>query len=187
MRISFLFLIFCSGLSIVTYGQDQYFTKTGVVSFKAGTGAEDIDGLNKSVSSIIDIASGQIEMAILIKAFEFKRGLMQEHFNENYMESDKYPKATFKGKINEIPGLNLKIDGTYSVHANGILEIHNVKKQVEFPVTLKVANGVIMVDNQFEIHLEDYKIDIPAAVTDKISSKVIIQLKAEYRPLKTRR
>src|SRR5450755_3440698 len=101
------FIFFFCVVSMAAYPQDRYFTKTGVLSFKAGTVVEDVDGINKTVSSIIDITSGQVEMAILIKGFEFKRGLMQEHFNENYLESDQFPKASFKGKIVEIPGTDL--------------------------------------------------------------------------------
>lgn len=181
---SFLIVCLMVFTTAVVSAQTRFFTKTGTISFKAGTPVEDIDGVNKSVTSVIDISTGQIEFAVLIKGFEFKRGLMQEHFNENYMESDKYPKAIFKGKIEDLSKINFKKDGTYKALVKGVLEIHNVKKDVEVVGSIKVVDGAISSEAAFKILLEDYKIEIPGAVKDKISPTVDIQTACDYKALK---
>ena len=103
------------------FAQLRYFTKTGSVAFQAGTALEDIDGANKSTTSVFDAITGQIEFALLVKGFEFKSALMMEHFNENYLESNKYPKAVFKGKIMNIDKVNFKKTGEYPVTVKGTL------------------------------------------------------------------
>ena len=178
-----LLSILVIGISSHAFTQNRYFTKTGTISFTAGTPLEDIDAINKSVTSIFDTSTGQIEFAVLIKGFEFKRGLMQEHFNENYLESEKYPKATFKGKFDEVSKINFKKDGTYSTVVKGILEIHNVKKEVQVPGSIKVQGRVISSTATFKILLEDYEINIPGAVKDKISPTVEIKVDCIYTSL----
>jgi hypothetical protein len=112
-KIPVLFLLFLS-LTSLLYSQQRFFTKSGNISFAAGSG-EDIDGVNKATTSVFDASTGRIEFAVLVKGFEFKRALMQEHFNENYMESEKYPKSIFKGTISNINNVNFKKDGLYPV------------------------------------------------------------------------
>ena len=177
----FFSLVFSSFVGIA---QTRYFTKTGTISFMAGTSVEDIDGVNKSVTSVFDTSTGQIEFAVLIKGFEFKRGLMQEHFNENYMESEMYKKATFKGKFEDVAQINFKKDGSYKVVVKGTLEIHGVKKEIEVPGVIKVTNGIISSEATFKIVLEDYNIKIPGAVKDKISPTAEIHTLCEYKELK---
>jgi len=182
IRNIFLFLLVVF-ISCKAEAQNKYFTKTGTISFTAGTSLEDIDAINKSVTSIFDTSTGGIEFAVLIKGFEFKRGLMQEHFNENYMESEKFPKSSFRGKFEDLSKINFKKDGTYSALVKGVLEIHNVKKEVEIPGSIKIENGVISSTTSFNILLEDYRIKIPGAVKDKISSKIDIQVNCTYKIL----
>jgi len=177
-----LFLLFF--LTIISgFSQNRYFTKTGLISFSAGTAVEDVDAVNKSVTSVFDLTTGQIEFAVLIKGFEFKRGLMQEHFNENYMESEKYPKSAFKGKFDDVAKINFKKDGAYPTMVKGTLDIHNIKKEVSVPGTIKVENGVISSDATFKISLEDFEIKIPGAVKDKISPTVEIHVNCVYKVL----
>jgi polyisoprenoid-binding protein YceI len=170
-------------VSLSLLAQERYFTKTGTISFTAGTPVEDIDAVNKSVTSVIDVATGQIEFAVLLKGFEFKRALMQEHFNENYVESEKFPKSTFKGKIVDASSVNFKKDGSYPVTVKGTLELHGVKKEIETKGTIKVAGSAISSEATFKILLEDYKIAIPGAVKDKISPTVEIKTDCAYQPL----
>jgi polyisoprenoid-binding protein YceI len=181
IKTSIFTLVLFASLSLVA--QERYFTKAGTISFTAGTPLEDIDATNKSVTSVIDISTGQIEFAVLLKGFEFKRALMQEHFNENYVESEKFPKSTFKGKISDADKVNFKKDGSYPATVKGTLEIHGVKKEVETKGTIKVAGGVISSDAAFKILLEDYGIKIPGAVKDKISPTVEIKTACTYQPL----
>ncbi len=163
--------------------QNRYFTKTGKITFTAGTAMEDIDAVNKSVTSVFDISNGQIEFAVLIKGFEFRRGLMQEHFNENYLESEKYPKSIFKGRFDDATKIDFKKDGSYPALVKGTLEIHNIKKEVEISGTIKVSGEVIYSASEFKVQLADYGIKIPGAVKDKISSTVEIKVSCDYKML----
>ena len=167
-----------------TFAQKKYFTKTGNVSFSAGTAIENIDGINKSTTCVFDVATGNIQFAILVKGFEFKSALMMEHFNENYMESDKYPKSLFTGKITNIDKVNFQKDGTYPVTVKGALEIHGVKKDVETTGTFKVAGETVIATADFSVALEDYKIEIPGLVKDKISKTAKIQVNCTNTILK---
>jgi hypothetical protein len=177
--VAIAFLIIQSG-----FAQKRYFTKTGNISFKAGTALEDIDGINKSTTCIFDATTGDIQLAILIKGFEFKRALMQEHFNENYLESDKYPKSVFKGKITNIDKVNFQKDATYPVTVKGELEIHGVKKEIVANGTLKVSGEDVLAVADFTVLLEDYKIEIPGLVKDKISKTAKININCSNSILK---
>ncbi len=173
-----LLFVFANGQA-----QKRIFTKNGTISFSAGTSVEDIDGVNKSVTSVVDITTGQIEFAALMKGFEFKRALMQEHFNENYVESEKYPKAVFKGQIVDVASVNFAQDGSYPVKVKGQLDMHGVKKDVEVTATFVVRGGAISGEAEFSILMADYNIAIPGAVADKISPTVKIHTLCAYKPL----
>lgn len=171
-------------LNFIAFSQTRYFTKTGVISFIAGTPVEDIDGVNKSASCVIDVPTAQVEVALLVKGFEFKRGLMQEHFNENYLESEKYPKAFFKGKINDLAKIDFKQDRKYEVTSIGILDMHGVKKEIEVPVAFVIEKGLPTATIDFNVVLADYKIEIPSAVRDKISKTATIKAVFDLKPLR---
>ena len=177
-----LFFLYLLSTSLL-YAQKRYFTKNGNISFSAGSG-EDIDGINKTTTSVFDAATGQLEFAVLVKGFEFKRALMQEHFNENYMESDKYPKSMFKGKISNIDKVNFQKDGLYPVTVKGVLDMHGVKKETEASGTLKVSGETVGGNAEFAILLSDYNIAIPSLVKDKISKTVTIKINCNYNLLK---
>jgi len=157
-----------------------YTTKTGQAWFDAGTGMEDITGTNKSVLSAFNPATGDMQFSVLIKGFEFWSALLIEHFNENYMESDKFPKSTFKGMITNMDKVNLTKDGTYPVTVKGTLEIHGVKKDVKTTGTLKVKGETIAASSEFDIVLDDYKIAIPGVVKDKLSKTAKIKINCNY-------
>ena len=167
-----------------SFAQRRYFTKTGNVSFNAGTALEDIDGLNKSATCVFDASSGDIQFAILMKGFEFKRSLMMEHFNENYLETDKFPKSIFKGKITNLDKINFLKDGIYPANVKGILEIHGVKKEVESNGQFKVLGETVITIGEFEIVLEDYAVTIPSLVKDKISKTARIKVNCSNSILK---
>jgi len=181
MRQSIIILLLCAVQAV--YGQTKYFTKTGTVHFFAGTAVEDIDAINKSLTSVFETSSGRMEFAALIKGFEFKRGLMQEHFNENYLESDKYPKAVFKGKCIDLSKIDFKKDGAYPVIVSGVLEIHGVSREVAVPGEIRIDKGVVASNATFKIQLKDYNVEIPGAVKDKISPVVEIKVNCVYKAL----
>ena len=174
-------ILFCT---IPVFSQNLYYTKSGHLSFEAGTALEDIHAINNAASSVMDISTGQIEYAVLIKGFEFKRALMQEHFNENYLESHKFPKAVFKGKLKNTDKINFQKDGTYAAAVRGILELHGIKKEVEVPGTIQIAGQTISTSAEFQVSLSDYNISVPGLVKDKISKTVAIKVKCTYSLLK---
>jgi hypothetical protein len=178
-----IMLAVCLLVTALAFSQKKYFTKSGQVSFNAGTSAEDIDATNGAAVSVFDAATGQMEFAVLIKGFEFKKALMQEHFNENYMESDKYPKALFKGKIVNLDKVNFQQNGVYPVTVKGQLDMHGVKKDVETTGTMKVNGDAIASNAGFTVLLADYNIAIPSLVKDKVSKSVTIKVNCNYNPL----
>lgn len=162
----------------------KYFTRNGVIRFTAGTALEDIDAINRSVNAAFDPATGEIEFSLLVKGFEFRRGLMQEHFNENYMESEKLPKATFKGKSEELSKIDFKKDGNFPLNVKGILEIHGVKHEVQVIATVIIEKGIVTTKSKFNVEVADYGIKIPGAVKDKIATTVAIDVEcSKYNQL----
>jgi hypothetical protein len=160
----------------ISPAQKRYFTKTGIISFNASTALEDVNAINKSTTCIFDANTGQIDFQLLIKGFEFKKALMQEHFNENYLESSKYPKSTFKGKVTNIDKVDFQKDGSYPVTVTGILEIHGVKKEITANGQFQVSGETILSSAEFSVRLEDFQIAIPSLVKDKISKTATIKV-----------
>ena len=167
--------------------QTKLFTKTGSISFKSKTAMENIEAVNNKVLSVWEINSGNIEFSLLIKGFEFDRALMQEHFNENYMESDKYPKAVFKGIVENSKTILLSGSNNYAVNVNGTLTMHGVTKQITVPTTIKVKKGEASAVAIFSVSPQDYNIKIPGVVADKINKKINIVINVSpYKILTTK-
>lgn len=162
----------------------KYFTKTCSVYFLSKAPLETIEGTNKAVSCVWDSQTGGIVFSVQIKSFVFDKQLLQEHFNENYMESDKYPKATFKGNVTNMASINLNKDGEYDAKAAGQLTIHNVTHDVNFMGKISVKGGKISLRSDTSVLLADYNIAIPGAVKDKISKDVKIKVNCTLDPLK---
>ena len=166
-------------LSIAMQSKGQlYMTNTGEVSFFSKTPMEDIDAVNKSVSSIINTATNEVAVQMRITNFVFPNKLMQEHFNENYLESEKYPSATFKGKIKE--SVNLTVPGTYAIEALGSATIHGVTRPIELKGSIVSTGNNLTLSCQFEIKLVDYQIKIPKIVFAKIAEVIKVSSKLNY-------
>ena len=133
----------------------------------------------------MDVSSGMMEFAVLMKAFVFEKSLMEEHFNENYVESDKFPKAIFKGMIADASSIDKSKDGTYPVKVKGTLTLHGVTKEIETMATFTVKNGALSATTDFKIETADYNIEIPSVVKDKVAKTISINVQANYEPLKT--
>lgn len=154
----------------------KYMTKTGSVSFVSRAPTETISGVNKSVACLLDSQTGALSLVVLIKSFVFEKQLMQEHFNENYLESDKFPKATFKGQILNINQLDLTKDGDYEVQTAGKLTLHGVTKDVKQTGRIGVKNGKVSISANFAIVLSEYDITIESAFKNKISKEVKVNI-----------
>lgn len=177
----FLFILF----SLTVYSgqaQNLYFTRTGNISFFSQEVIENIEAHNKQVSSFLNINTGELVFSAPMKAFEFKKSLMQEHFNENYIESDKYPKSSFKGRIDNIETMNLQQDGIYTVKVKGLLTIHGVTQTVDTDGTLEVKEGKLSAKSVFYIKPEDYAIEIPLLVRDHIAKNIQVSIHINYQP-----
>jgi polyisoprenoid-binding protein YceI len=172
-------------LATAAFSQDKFYTKTGKIDFYSKAPLEDIEAKNKTVTAVVDSKSGAIQFQVQIKGFEFEKKMMQEHFNSDYMESDKYPKGEFKGSITNNSEINYTKDGTYTAKVKGKLTIHGVTKDVETTGTLKVNGGNIDASSTFNVLLSDYNIKIPAVVKDKVSNKVKIVVSCLLEPLKS--
>lgn len=162
--------------------QAQVYTSTSSnVVFSSKAPMEDIEAVNKSASAALNTATGEVVAKVAISKFEFPNKLMQEHFNEKYMESTKYPFATFQGKFSQLPDLSKP--GTYPVVAKGKLTVHGVEQPKDLPGTITVAAGGMTLDTQFAIPLADHKIERPSLMLMKISEKAdvhaVFQMKAK--------
>jgi len=175
-------LILFSTVSIPGFSQSVFMTRNGQVSFFSKTPMENIEGTNNEVTSMIDTSKGDIVFAVLVKSFRFEKALMEEHFNENYLESTKFPKATFQGKFTNTQSINFTKDGTYTATVEGDLTMHGVKQRQTATGTITVTNGKISAVSTFTIKLADYKIERPSLVADKISETIEIRVNCQYEP-----
>lgn len=155
-----------------------FMTTTGEVSFFSKTPMEDIDAVNKSVSSIINTETNEVAVQMRVTNFVFPNKLMQEHFNENYLESEKFPSATFKGKIKE--SVDLTVAGTYPITAAGSATIHGVTRPIELKGTIVSTGTSLALTCAFEVRLVDYKVAIPKIVFAKIAEVIKVSSKINY-------
>ena len=165
-----LVLVLSCFVSFMASGQTLFSTNSGQVSFYSDAPLEDIEAVNKATAAIINADNNEIAVQMRITDFEFPNKLMQEHFNENYLESEKYPTAVFKGKIKET--IDVKVAGTYAATAVGTMTIHGVSKPVNIPGTIVSNGNQLKLDFKFPVKLEDYKVDIPTIVFNKIAEVV---------------
>lgn len=165
------------------FGQNsKYFTKTGHIYFISHTDIIDIDADNYQVGSILDIESGELVFSLLMKSFEFTLPLAEEHFNENYVESHKYPKSTFKGTILDIDKIDFARQDTLQVEVSGDLTIHGVTRTIRVPGELEIREEEILARSEFSVKLEDYKIKVPRIVDDKVAKVIPIKIEIVYLP-----
>lgn len=171
MKTIFSSLLFCLTIFASVNGQEKYGTKTGEIAFEASVPSfEEVKATNTNVSAVLDAATGNFAALALMKGFRFKVALMEEHFNENFIESSKYPKATFKGTIKNFDPSSLSGKKEYMV--TGTLNLHGVDKNLETPVTLVQKDGGIVLTTHFVLLPEEFHIKIPSIVSKKIADEV---------------
>lgn len=175
-----LFLLFVIFLSLSVQAQ-IYTCKDGVTDFTSEAPLELIKAQSKKTNGVIDCATKNVAFSVDIDSFNgFNSELQKEHFRENYMESDKYSKAVFKGKI--IEDIDFSKKGTYTVRAKGTFSIHGAEKEKIVKVKIVIKDKVIDIDTNFEVPLEDHDIKIPKVVNQKIASIIVVEVKASLKP-----
>ena len=176
-----LFILVLILASATAYGQGKFIAKNAYISFYSLTPMEDILGESNEAVSVLNGETGEIGFQAIMTTFHFRRALMEEHFNENYMESTKFPKSKFNGKIE---GFNKgMLNGTVTnIKITGQLNIHGVEKTITVPGTLGMEDGKLVGTSKFQVAPEDYGITIPSVVRDKIGKQMDIKMKANYLP-----
>lgn len=159
---------------------NRYFTKSGFISFISATPLIDIEGTDNRVTSFLDIKTGEMVFMVFIKDFKFRLALAEEHFNENYMYSEKYPQSKFKGKITNIETTDLTKEGTYFVTVEGDLTIKDRTNHVKATGSLEVKDGKIIANSKLNVLLKDYNIEVPKIVEDKVAKEIPITIRMEY-------
>lgn len=166
----------------VQVSAQKYTTKTGSLKFEASVPSfEEVAGENKSTSAVLDAGKGDIAVLALVKGFRFKVALMEEHFNENYVESDKFPKATFTGKIAGFDASKLSSTAqTYTI--SGDLTLHGVTKKVSSSAKISKSGNTITISGNFNVKPSDFGIEVPSTVSKKVAKEV----KVSYNFLTTK-
>ncbi len=155
-------------------------SKDGHIWFYSHTPMEDIEAHNHQVVAVLDPTNGGLIFTLLVKSFDFKREMMQEHFNENYMESDTYPKAGFKASILSFDQIDLEKDGKHEVTVSGELTIHGITKPVSENGMIEIVGNVISVKSDFTIKPSDYDISIPELVEEKIAKNIEVHVDVKF-------
>ncbi|MFK8060437.1 MAG: YceI family protein [Polaribacter sp.] len=170
----FFIVFFCS----VSLFSQKYFTRSGNTNFKASVEAfEPVEATNSSTTVILKTDTGDIAAQLFINAFQFKVALMQEHFNENYMDSNKFPKAIFRGKLNDFDFKNSNSKKEYKL--TGTLTVRGIKKEINTTANVSFADGKLSIKATFVVAPQDFKIDIPVIVRKKIADKINVTLNYE--------
>ena len=157
----------------------KYVVENGVITFFSDAVIEDIKAENIKMSSIFNIETSDIAFSIPIREFQFEKKLMQQHFNEKYMDSEKFPKGTFTGKIE---GFDKSASSIQPVTATGKLTIHGVTQPVTMQGTIEMKNSKVAMKSRFIVKLADYKIDIPQLMWQNIAEQVEVTVEITYKP-----
>ena len=174
-------LLLCVLFSTQGNSQERFLTKNGSITFFSSTVIEDIKADNNQVLSIIDTGKGKMAIAILMKSFMFKKALMQEHFNESYVESDKFPKATFKGNILNFSEVTSE---TKKIEVEGEMTIHGITKKMTIEAAITKTEEQILLKGKFFLKISDFNIEVPRVVAKNISKKIEVTFELDHKPYK---
>jgi polyisoprenoid-binding protein YceI len=165
--------------------QTKFFTKTGYAKFYSEAPLEDIEAINNKVQSIIDMEKSEVAINVPITAFQFENSLMQEHFNENYLESEKWPMAAFSGYFVSDGVIDINKNGVYEVRVKGKMTIHGVTKPMDTVGSIEVDNNKVVAKTSFMVKVADYDIEIPTIVFKNIAEEVEVTVELKYLPFKS--
>jgi hypothetical protein len=163
----------------ISYCQ-KYRSEKGQINFFSDGVIEDISAENTAVGSLFNSSTGELVFIVPIKDFKFQKSLMREHFNEKYMETDKYPKSSFQGKLT---GYNISASGEQKVKAVGKLTVHGVTKDIDVPGILEIVGDHVSMKSKFKIKLKDFSIKIPTIVWQNIAEEVEVKIDFTYKQL----
>jgi hypothetical protein len=178
----YICIVLLSFLNIHQAGQDLYTCKNARITLFSSALIEDIKAVTPAGVSVYNATTGELDFSVGISSFQFEKAFMQQHFNSDYMESDKYPKAIFKGKIQE--HIDITKEGTYVVSASGELTVHGVTQKRTVQGSLTVKNGIITMSSEFMVKCADHHIDIPQILFYHIAESIKITVSATYNPYK---
>lgn len=176
-------LVFTSILSLFVssvFAQVIYTTESSEISFFSSTPVEDIEAINETSTSLLNIAKNDIVFRVPIAGFKFEKPLMEEHFNENYMDTEKFPYATFKGKLSDT--LDLTKDTIYKISATGMMNIHGVDQAETYTGTIEAKDGKATLKCEFKVALKDHKIKVPKVVFANIAEEIDVKVFFQYKP-----
>lgn len=176
MRTIFFALLLLPAVS--TFSQ-RYMAEGGMISFYSDAPVENITATNQNVTSIFTASTGAIAFSVPVRDFEFEKKLMKEHFNDKYMESDRFPRSTFSGAI---IGYSMNASGPQRVRAKGKLTIHGIVHEIDVPGSFEVKDGGIVMKTRFNVLLADYGIRIPQLLWENISEEIQITVDLTYNP-----
>jgi polyisoprenoid-binding protein YceI len=162
----------------------NYVTKSGYIKFYSKMPAENIEAHNRQVNSALNVETGEFVFKLLMKSFQFEKRLMQEHFNENYVESDQYPNASFKGHVSNLEDIDFTKAGTYKALVKGKLTIHGVTKDVVEEGQFIVSDQGIRAKSVFMVKVADYDIKIPKIVRKNIAEQMEVTVDVNLKPYK---
>lgn len=168
---------------VLASGQGKYLTNAGHIRFYSHTAIEDITADNHKVAAVIDGEKGEVAIIVIMNEFQFDKKLMQQHFNENYVESERFPKATFNGRIMDNEMVDYRKAGTSRVHVEGEMTLHGVTRTVTAEGTLEVTSAGIVARTEFLLNPEDYNIKIPKVVRNNIAEKLMITAELSCDPI----
>lgn len=174
----FLFGLIASNIAV----SQIYMANNCDITFFSASPLEDIKAINKVAKPVINTATGAIQIKIPIVSFKFEKPLMEEHFNENYMETEKFPDAFFKGKINDT--IDWKKDGEYKVTSTGTITVHGIAKERTLNGTIIVKGGAIRLGSKFNIHIADHGVKVPSLYVKNIAEDVEVTIDAILEPYK---
>lgn len=172
-----LFILVLIALNSPVFAQ-KYMSRNGRISFFSEAPLENIEAHNNQGSGVFDMETGQVAFSVLMKGFTFEKALMQEHFNENYVESDRYPKATFKGAVKDFDPAALRSGNWEKVTVEGDMTIHGATKKIAVEGEIALRGEVLSIKSTFPIRLADYQIKIPKAVVNNIAE--VVETKVEF-------
>lgn len=163
--------------------QELYSTREGYISFLSETRIERIFAESSEAHSFLNVKTGEVAFSINIESFRFRIKLMQEHFNEQYMESARYPRASFSGFLEQPEKINMKAPSELQLHVKGRLTIRGIAQEISAPVKLTIGeNNLISGVTEFTLRPEDFGIKIPSVVGRKIAKEVAVSVRSEYQP-----